>query len=222
MKILILLLCFILTSCSEKKPEVRITEKKDSVKKQVSNKDTASIEIKTISKSLKTATGKNFKIDERKKSSSVSDYLISGIGFGTFSDTLKIENKDPLKNIFNADLDKDGFEEVYIITQATGSGSYENIIGVASDKDKSYRLINIQEIRDKDLQNTGQFSGYMGRDSIYVSDGVLTREFPVYLKTDAMSDPSGGKRLILYALKSSGNAYEMIVVNSIYMKKAVK
>lgn len=224
MKIFLLLFCLTLASCSEKKPEVKVVEKKDTVKKDfVKNeevkKDTTQVEKEVLSKTLKTKSGKTFNITEKKKSASVSDYEIYGSGFGTFKETFKIENKDPMINSFTADLNDDGFDELYLITQTVGSGSYGNIIGVASINDNSYSLINVDELKDKQLSQSGTFTGYMGRDSIYVTEESIAREFPVYQQTDAMNNPTGGKRIIVYALKFVNGRYDLTVVNSFYMKK---
>lgn len=223
MKVLIISLCIIVSACSEKKPETKITEKKDTTKTQTIKKDTVvnkpSETNEASLKSYKTKTGKTFNVTEKKESASVSSYNISGTGFGNFSDTIKVTKKDPMVNAFTADLNNDGFEELYIITRSTGSGSNGGIIGVASNGDKNYNLINVQELKDKQLAQAGKFSGYMGHDSIYVSGGVLTREFPVYQQTDAMNNPTGGKRMVMYALKPGNNGYVLDEMNSVYMRK---
>jgi hypothetical protein len=71
------------------------------------------------------------------------------------------EDRDPISDVFTADLDGNGFDEIYIVTTAAGSGSYGTILGFASNKDKSLSMIHFPEVREGDET----FEGYMGHDT---------------------------------------------------------
>jgi len=110
-----------------------------------------------------------------------------------------------------ADLDKNGFDEVYIITKATGSGSFEDILAIASNDDKTFGEINVQEMTAEDVEKNEKFAGYMGHDSIYITDSNLVREFPVYKTSDPNSNPTGSRRKIIYSLKPGKASYELVI-----------
>jgi hypothetical protein len=105
-------------------------------------------------------------------------------------------DRDPISDIFVADLDGNGFDEIYIITTAAGSGSYGRVLGFASNKDKSLSMINFPEIQTGD----GDFERYMGHDTFKIEDQKLVRIFPLYKQGDANSNPTGGRRKLVYGL----------------------
>lgn len=203
--ILLLASPLLISSCVEKKPETVV--KKDSSQTMTVKKDTSLV----VKKEMKTNTGKVFTIYETKPSYSISNFFVSGQGFENYSDTIKFQNENPMVNALVTDLDKDGFDELYILTKATGSGSFMDIIGIASNKDKSYGEINVQEITAEDIEKNEKFAGYQGHDSVYISDNVLVREFPVYKAGDSNADPTGGRRKITYALKPGEASYQLVI-----------
>ena len=106
------------------------------------------------------------------------------------------EDRDPISDVFTADLDGNGFEEIYIVTTAAGSGSYGTILGFASNKDKSLSMIHFPEVREGDAN----FEGYMGHDTFTIEGRKLVRIFPVYQEGDTNANPTGGRRKLVYGL----------------------
>jgi hypothetical protein len=106
------------------------------------------------------------------------------------------EDRDPISDAFTADLDGNGFEEIYIVTTAAGSGSYGTILGFASNKDKSLSMIHFPEVREGDAN----FEGYMGHDTFTIEGRKLVRIFPVYQEGDTNANPTGGRRKLVYGL----------------------
>ena len=106
------------------------------------------------------------------------------------------EDRDPISDVFIADLDANGFDEIYIITTSAGSGSYGTVLGFASNKDKSLSMINFPEMREGDEH----FDGYMGHDTFKIEDQRLVRTFPIYNEGDTNQNPTGGTRKLLYGL----------------------
>jgi hypothetical protein len=106
------------------------------------------------------------------------------------------EDRDPISDVFVADLDGNGFDEIYIITTSVGSGSYGKVLGFASNKDKSLSMINFPEIQEGDRN----FEGYMGHDTFKIENQKLVRIFPIYNKGDTNKSPTGGTRKLVYGL----------------------
>ena len=149
-----------------------------------------------FSKAYRTKTGKTIIVSETHPAGrSLSTIEVRTEGFehnigGVF------EDRDPISDVFVADLDGNGFDEVYIITTAAGSGIYGSVLGFASNKDKSLSMINFPEIEKED----DNFKGYMGHDTFKIEDQKLVRIFPVYNEGDTNENPTGGRRKLVYGL----------------------
>ena len=181
-------------------------QKKATKKQEAPKPETKTETIKEVSKSsndaskeFKTKSGKVFNIKEEKPSASISKITVTTKGFTEVNEPLQLEESDPFDHAFVADINGDGFDELYIITRGVGSGSYANIYGFSSNKDKSVTQIYVPELSDDDF--VAIFKGYMGHDKFYVEGNKLLRKYPVYKKEDTNSNPTGGDKIIEYQLK---------------------
>ncbi len=154
------------------------------------------------SKSLQTSTGKNIKLIIKEKSNGLLDLNVYSKDFKNMNDSLVISDADPLQNLKLIDLDNNGYDELYLITSSSGSGSYGTIFGFASNNDLSLTPIYVPEIKENDVQPEGLFYGYMGHDSIYFDDSKLYRRYPVYKEGDPNCCPTGGIKTHQYTLKA--------------------
>ena len=186
-------------SCQEKK-NPNETNPAENINQASINKDADA--SKLIVKDITTSTGKSFKVEERKQSASLSKLTITTKGFSNTQEMFEIKDTDPLSRFFTLDLNKDGFEELYLITRSTGSGSYERIMGFASNNDLSVTPVYVPKMIEKDMEPEGDFMGYMGHDSIYAANKQLYRKFPVYLEGDANCCPTGGNTTLTYQLRA--------------------
>ena len=147
-------------------------------------------------KEYKTRTGKTIIISETHPvGQSLSTIEISTKDFEHNRPEI-YENVDPISDILIADLDNNGFDEIYIITTSQGSGGYGKVMGFASNNDKSLSVINFPDSVKEDKT----FEGYMGHDSFIIEGQKLIRTFPIYNKGDTNQNPTGGKRKVIYGL----------------------
>ncbi|MGD9041873.1 MAG: hypothetical protein PVH82_19685, partial [Desulfobacteraceae bacterium] len=123
------------------------------------------------------------------------------------------EDRDPISDVFVADLDGNGFDEIYIITTSAGSGSYGTVLGFASNKDKSLSMINFPEMRKGD----DYFEGYMGHDTFKIEDQRLVRIFPIYNKGDTNENPTVGRRKLVYRLYPGEAMWQLKVEEARYL-----
>ena len=169
----------------------------------VAKVDTSNISPAHAEREVTGKTGKIFVVAEsHPKGMSLSN--ISVYFKGDTASALKIYDKDPVVKVFSADLDGNGFDEVYIITAAAGSGSNGNVHGFASNKDKSLSMIYLPEMTEKDLEKGGQFEGYEGHDLFEINGTQLVRTFPVGKQT----------RKLVYQLRATETGYTLKVVSS--------
>jgi hypothetical protein len=98
----------------------------------------------------------------------------------------------PVQDVELADLDRDGFDELYIFSVTAGSGSAGEVL--IYDIDRSLRRLEVDSIKGN------QAEGYFGHDLFSIVKDTLVREFPVYRAGDPNSSPSGGTKKISYRL----------------------
>lgn len=206
--LIILLSCFLVFSCSNKKKEL---DKEHSFEVVPLTEDTVSSDI--TSTVYQTVSGKSIKLLINQGSSSLNDLEIIPLDFQHNKDTFKIKDADPLKNTWLLDLDQNGFEEIYLITSSVGSGGYETIYGYASNQDLSLTPIYVSPISEDDTMENGDFYGYMGHDSIYKSNNILYRKFPIYKEGDPNCCPTGGAKVLRYQLRTGEASWILEVVN---------
>ena len=120
------------------------------------------------------------------------------------------EDRDPISDVFIADLDGNGFDEIYIITTSAGSGSYGAVLGFASNKNKSLSMINFPGIQERDEN----FEGYMGHDTFKIEDQKLVRTFSIYNEGDTNKHPTGGSRKLVYGLYPGEAVWQLKVEKS--------
>ncbi len=148
------------------------------------------------SKEYKTRTGKTIMISEtHPMGRSLSTIEISTKDFEHNRPEI-FENVDPISEVFIADLDGNGFDEIYIVTTSVGSWSYGKVMGFASNNDKSLSMIHFPDMQRED----DMFIGYMGHDVFSIEGQKLIRTFPVYKEGDTNPRPTGGKRKLIYGL----------------------
>ena len=119
-------------------------------------------------------------------------------------------DREPISDVFLADLDGNGFDEIYIIMTSAGSGSYGTVLGFASNRDKSLSMVNFPEAQEND----GNFKGYMGHDIYKIEDRKLVRVFPIYNQGDTNKNPTGGTRKMVYGLYPGEAMWQLKVEKS--------
>jgi hypothetical protein len=109
-----------------------------------------------------------------------------------------------------ADLDSDGWPELFVYVSSAGSGSYGSVVAYAVNNGKSMTPIYLPPIAAADSTSRG----YMGHDEFAVVENRLVQRFPVYREGDTNSAPSGGMRQLQYRL-TRGEAGWILAVDKI-------
>ncbi|MDZ4713689.1 MAG: hypothetical protein SGI89_15385 [bacterium] len=201
----ILLLILFISGCNKDRPETVV---KDNSKEKMTIKKDTTI---TVRKELITKNGKTFTIIESKPTITVSNYFVTGTGFKNSSDTITFSLLDPMLNALLADLDNNGFEELYIITKSTGDEAFVNVMGVVSDMDERIAEIKIQQDSSMIMNKGDEFNGYLGMDSVYFDRSHLYKEYPVFKSSDPGSGNISGKVKMTYTLKNKNSEYSLDV-----------
>ncbi len=101
-----------------------------------------------------------------------------------------------ITNVEVADLNVDGYPEIYIYVNSAGSGSYGSVIAYASNRNLSLSEIYLPPV----AEGSDEARGYAGHDEFTVIENSFVRRFPVYGEGDSNSTPSGVTRQIQYNL----------------------
>jgi len=159
-------------------------------------------------KTYTTRSGKTITVeDTHPVGMSLSTVIITSVGF-EIDKPITLTDIDPLQNVLLSDLDGDGFDEIYLIAQSAGSGSYGQVFGFASKCDKSLIGINTENLNSAD-RDTDLFSGYMGHETYNIKEGDLVITFPVYNENDSNAEPTGGTKEIHYSLVCSESGLQL-------------
>ena len=128
--------------------------------------------------------------------SSAGTVTIVPSGLTVTSDTITQEIDGTVVGAEVADLDVNGWPELYVFTRSAGSGSYGSVIGQAVNEGKSLSAIFLPDI----AEDAKLAEGYMGRDEFAVVENSLVRRFPIDAAGDINAAPSGKMRQVSYAL----------------------
>ena len=109
-----------------------------------------------------------------------------------------------------ADLDGNGWPEIYVYIASAGSGSYGSLVAYAVNRGLSATPVYLPPLE----QTPEAAQGYMGHDRFAIAENRLMRRFPVYLDGDTNRAPSGGTRQVQYRLEP-GEAGWILVVDAL-------
>lgn len=128
---------------------------------------------------------------------------VTGLKGQTFHHTQEVDGT--LTGVEVADLNVDGFPEVYIYVTSAGSGSYGSLVAFASNRNRSLTEIHLTPIEEIPEAQ----AGYMGHDEFRVVESTLVRRFPVYAPGDSNAKATGGYKQINYKLKAGEAAWQL-------------
>ena len=106
-----------------------------------------------------------------------------------------------------ADLDANGWPEVYVYVSSAGSGSYGSLAAYAVNNGKSATPIYLPPLD----ANAEASEGYQGHDEFRVVENRLVRRYPIYMAGDTNAQPSGGTRQVQYRLVAGEAGWELQV-----------
>lgn len=97
----------------------------------------------------------------------------------------------PIVDVYNSDMDVDGNPEIIIQAKTADTNKFMNIIVYEFNGGKGNKL-------DFPRLTVSQRKGYRGGDNLYVTQGRLVREFPIYDGDGKTAKPTGQKRTLEY------------------------
>jgi len=119
---------------------------------------------------------------------------------------IEVEADGTVTNAEVADLNSDGYPEIYVYVNSAGSGSYGSLVAYATNKNGSLSRIDLPPLEAE----SEAAQGYMGHDQFAVDKGSLLRRFPLYREGDTNSAPSGGTRQVQYQLEAVKGRWRLV------------
>ncbi len=114
------------------------------------------------------------------------------------STTDELEGK--IIDAWNMDMDSDGYPEIFIQAQGEEKKEYLKMYVYEFNNDGS-----AQKLRFPELASSKK--NYFGKDSIYIIESKLRREFPLFEEADTSALNPTGKKVIEYSLR--GNSFSV-------------
>ena len=142
-----------------------------------------------------TLNGITFRVSAPNDSSAGTVTIVPS-GLTVTNDTIIQEIDGTVIGAEIADLDVNGWPELYVFTQSAGSGSYGSVLGQAVNNGKSLSAIFLPDI----AEDAKLAEGYMGHDEFAIVENSLARRFPIYAPGDTNAAPSGKMRQVSYGL----------------------
>ena len=111
------------------------------------------------------------------------------------------ELEGEITDVWNMDMDADGNPEIFIQAKGQDEGAFLNMYVYEFSEGGSS-----QQLRFPDLTSSTKKT-YRGKDSVYIKNGELYREFPVYEEADTAAVKPIGKKVLEYSLR--GNSFSV-------------
>jgi hypothetical protein len=99
-------------------------------------------------------------------------------------------------DVFNTDMNMDGYPEILIEAKAKDTTNHVNIYAYEFRGTKGQK-IDFPKLTAKTKK------GYRGNDNFYIKEGNLVREFPVYDGDGKDAKPTGQKKILQYGLRDN-------------------
>jgi len=128
--------------------------------------------------------------------SSINTLTIQPSGLEIDNSSMEVEIDGTVTSAEIADLDSNGWPEIYVYVNSAGSGGYGSLVAYAVNNGKSVSDIYLPPISDDKVNSVG----YMGHDEFAVVESTFVQRFPIYLENDTNASPSGGIRQLQYKL----------------------
>jgi hypothetical protein len=115
--------------------------------------------------------------------------------------TISEELEGQVADAWNMDLDSDGNPEIFIQSKGKEKGSYFTLYVHEFSENGLSQIIKFPELTSSTKKK------YRGKDSVYVKEGNLFREFPLFDESDTAGLKPIEKKVLEYTLR--GNRFDI-------------
>ncbi|MBS1627805.1 MAG: hypothetical protein JSR09_08770 [Bacteroidetes bacterium] len=152
-----------------------------------------------------------YRVYASNKSKEKNTVSIKLIGFDNDARDLDFLVDGKIKYVAIDDFNNDSYPDLLLFVYSGTDFLKVNIVGIASEENKSCVPIYFPDIRD----DVKLRIGYNGHDVFDIIEGNLFRKFPIYNADNLNAPPTDSKRTIQYKMiKGEKGSYKFVVVRS--------
>jgi hypothetical protein len=144
---------------------------------------------------------------EATNAGSINTLKIVPAGLSVSNEPVTMEIDGSVSGAEVADLNVDGFPEIYVWSNSAGSGSYGSLVAYAVNQGKTMSQVYFPPVADDQKHN----KGYMGHDDFAVVENTFVQRFPIYKEGDSNSKPTGKTRQLQYKLKQGEAGWKLVL-----------
>lgn len=133
--------------------------------------------------------------------------MIRTEGLKERSSPIRLPLEGRILGVESADLNEDGFAEIYVFIQSERQGAVGSMIAYASNMNRTLSPIVLQDIHE----NSEASQGYRGYDTFRITDSRLERSIPVYKPEDSVFSAHGGERVLRYRLVPGEDGWQLVI-----------
>jgi hypothetical protein len=137
--------------------------------------------------------------------SSINQLKITPIRSAKSSEQVAVEIDGSVTGAEVADLNSDGFPEIYVFVNSAGSGSYGSVAAFTLEDGTRMSAIVSPDFGTDDINSIG----YMGHDAFTIRGSSLVRTFPLYNQGDTNAAPTGATRELRYKLVKGESNWQL-------------
>jgi len=144
---------------------------------------------------------------EATNTGSINKLKIVPAGLSVSNEPVTLEIDGSVSGAEVADLNVDGFPEVYVWANSAGSGSYGSLVAYAVNQGKTMSQVYLPPVAEDQKLN----KGYMGHDEFAVVENTFVQRFPIYKMGDSNSEPAGKTRQLQYKLGKGEAGWKLVL-----------
>jgi len=144
---------------------------------------------------------------EATNTGSINKLKIVPAGLSVSNEPVTLEIDGSVSGAEVADLNVDGFPEVYVWANSAGSGSYGSLVAYAVNQGKTMSQVYLPPVAEDQKLN----KGYMGHDEFAVVENTFVQRFPIYKMGDSNSEPTGKTRQLQYKLGKGEAGWKLVL-----------
>lgn len=144
---------------------------------------------------------------EATNTGSINTLKIVPAGLSVSNEPVTLEIDGSVSGAEVADLNVDGFPEIYVWSNSAGSGSYGNLVAYAVNQGKTMSQVYLPPVAEDQKHN----KGYMGHDEFSVVENTFVHRFPIYKVGDSNSEPTGKIRQLQYKLRKGEAGWKLVL-----------
>lgn len=164
------------------------------------------------------SSGKVYRFfNEKRPNSTKYDIVVKTEKFDKYNASHRFEYTDKIDTSYLADIDSNGFEELYIITLSDDFRKERTLYGMSSNLDKGASAIITPLAPYKQQANSALYKHFEGNNSFDISSNTIVEKYPITGKTNDRGDALT-RGVVHFRLQVIENEWKLVPTTQYYEK----